>query len=72
VAIDVREYGLECAVLISAEGDIVLHAHYKDLEPCAMCTGKVPLCAVIRRVITDERHVQVYADDVLFAEYDLD
>jgi predicted molibdopterin-dependent oxidoreductase YjgC len=75
MAVEIREWVRDTTVLTNADGDIVLHAHpveYSACEMCGMCAAGVPVCASMRRVVTDEKHSQVYADGVLFAEYDLD
>jgi hypothetical protein len=75
----------DSAVITDADGGIALHAHGpgESVPPaedegcnedgvCNICANGIPLCTYIRRVVTDEKHVQLYADDVLFMEYDLE
>lgn len=78
MAVEIRGREYNSAVLIDWAGYIVLHFHSPDVVAslakdggCKACADGIPFCTRFRRVVTDEKHVQLYADDVLFREYDL-
>jgi hypothetical protein len=84
MAASIRERMYDSVVITDADGNIVLHAHgpggsvppeedggLNEDGVCKICASGLPFCTRIRRVVTDEKHVQLYADDVLFAEHDL-